>query len=321
MSIAGAAPAGPPVPNLFFAAVHYLLLAGMTRGLTRGNDRLAEFYPSLTALPESPDAAFPSFRAFCLERRPALEHLLRTRRVQTNEVGRCAYLYPAFALVAQWSRRPLVIIELGASAGLNLLWDQYRYEYDGEMVCGQRDAPVVIRSRFRGDGRPSLPERAPRVMDRVGVDLEPIDVRDLDQTSWLRALVWPEHRARATLLVSALTFAQRTPPRMVRGDALTCLPGLLRDAPRDVAVCVTHTHTLNQMAEDRRTALNALLDESSRDLPLYRVSAEWLSTIHPVVDLTSWPGGKVDTRRLAFCDPHGGWIEWLGDRSTARSPG
>ena len=231
--------------------------------------------------------------------------------MQTNEVGRCAYLYPAFALVAELSRRPLVIIELGASAGLNLMWDRYRYEYDGDTVCGQRDAAVVIQSTFRGGRRPTLPERAPLVVDRVGVDLEPIDVRDRDQTAWLSALVWPEHRARAALLASALTLAQNAPPRIVRGDALTCLPDLLREAGRDAAVCVTHTHTLYQMTEDRRAALTAFLDESSRHLPLYRVSAEWLSTTHPVVELTSWAGADVDTQRLAFCDPHGGWIEWL----------
>ena len=291
--------------------MHYLLLAGP-------GDRLAEFYPTLTATPRPPDEAFPSFRAFCLDRRPAIESLLRTGRVQTNEVGRCAYLYPTFALVAEWSRRPLVIIELGASAGLNLMWDQYRYEYEGDASCGPSDATVVIRSAFRGDRRPRLPERAPAVVGRVGVDLVPIDVRDEDQTSWLRALVWPEHRERAALLASALALAQRTPPRVVRGDALACLPDLLREARRDAAVCVTHTHTLNQMTEGRRAALTAVLSESSRDLPLYRLSAEWLTGIHPLVELTSWAGANVTTRRLAFSDPHGRWIEWLGDRTAAR---
>ncbi len=253
--------------------MHYLLLTG-------ANDRLAEFYPSLTPSPRPPNEAFPSFRAFCLDRRPAIESLLRTRRVQTNEVGRCAYLYPAFALVAELSRRPLVIVELGASAGLNLMWDQYRYEYERDASCGPSDATVVIRSTFRGDRRPRLPERAPAVLGRVGVDLAPIDVRDEDQTSWLRALVWPEHRERAALLASALALAQRTPPRVVRGDALACLPELLREARRDAAVCVTHTH--------------------------------------PLVELTSWAGANVTTRRLAFSDPHGRWIEWLGDRTAAR---
>src|SRR5439155_230813 len=127
----------------------------------------------------------------------------------------------------EWSRRPLVIIELGASAGLNLMWDQYRYEYEGDASCGPSDATVVIRSAFRGDRRPRLPERAPAVVGRVGVDLVPIDVRDEDQTSWLRG-------------------------------------------------------------------------------------------VHPLVELTSWAGANVTTRRLVFSDPHGRWIEWLGDRTAAR---
>ena len=291
--------------------MHYLLLAGP-------GDRLAEFYPSLAPSPRPPDEAFPSFRAFCLDRRQAIEALLRTRRVQTNEVGRCAYLYPAFALVAEWSRRPLAIIELGASAGLNLMWDQYRYEYDGETSSGERDATVVIRSTFRGQHRPRVPERAPLVVERVGVDLEPIDVRDEVQTSWLRALIWPEHRERAALLASALALAQRTSPRVVRGDALACLPELLREARRDAAVCVTHTHTLNQMTVSARATLSALLNEASRGLLLYRLSAEWLTGIHPLVELTSWAGANVTTRRLAFSDPHGRWIEWLADRTAAR---
>jgi len=101
-------------------------------------------------------------------------------------------------------------------------------------------------------------------------------------------------------------------------DALACLPELLREARRDAAVCVTHTHTLNQMSEDGRAALTAVLSESSRDLPLYRLSAEWLTGIHPLVELTSWAGANVTTRRLAFSDPHGRWIEWLGDRTAAR---
>ena len=280
------------------------------------SDGLADFYPSLRDHTRSLGTAFAFFKAFCLEHREAIRKILQTRTVQTNEVGRCAYLYPAFALVAALSGRPLVIIELGASAGLNLMWDQYRYDYAGDTSCGRRDATVVIRSTFRGRHRPSLPPRAPLVVDRVGVDLEPIDVRDDDQILWLRALVWPEHRERATLLASALALARRTPPRIVRGDALASFPDVLREARRDAAVCVTHTHTLNQMTEDGRAALNALLDGSSRDLLLYRVSAEWLTTTYPVVELTSWAGADVTTRRLVVCDPHGGWVEWLGDQAS-----
>lgn len=41
------------------------------------------------------------------------------------------YLLPAFALVAALAnKRPLTLIEIGTSAGLNLMWDHYGYRYD-----------------------------------------------------------------------------------------------------------------------------------------------------------------------------------------------
>jgi hypothetical protein len=83
-----------PLPNLFFAAVHFLLLQDPAAPL-------GQFYPSLFSTAASPEAAYPAFRAFCLAHAAALQHLLARRRVQTNEVSRCAYLFPAFALVAQ----------------------------------------------------------------------------------------------------------------------------------------------------------------------------------------------------------------------------
>ncbi len=106
-------------------------------------------------------------------------------------------------------------------------------------------------------------------------------------------------------------MARRMPPRLVRGDAVAWLPDLVRDVPRDAALCVVHTHTLNQMTEDSRAALTTLLHRVASDRVLYRVSVEWLATTHPVLELTSWPPTGVVTRRLAFCDPHGEWIEWL----------
>src|SRR5262249_15139991 len=154
------------------------------------------------------------------------------------------------------------------------------------------------------------PPRVPLVVDRVGIDLAPVDVRDEDQIAWLHALVWPEHRERAALLARALALAQKNPPRVIRGDAVASLPAGLREVPRAAAVCITHTHTLNQMSQGARVALSDFLDHAGRHRPLYRVSAEWLATTSPALELTSWTGDAARTRRLAFCDPHGSWIEW-----------
>ncbi|HEY7356232.1 MAG TPA: DUF2332 domain-containing protein, partial [Ktedonobacterales bacterium] len=116
LTLAAAVPPGQPTPNLLLAAVHYLLLQGI-------GHPLAAFYPSLTSSPD-PSDAYPAFQSFCLEYASDIRALLLSRRVQTNEVARCACLLPAFELVSrQTARAPLALIEIGASAGLNLLWD------------------------------------------------------------------------------------------------------------------------------------------------------------------------------------------------------
>lgn len=83
---------GQPIPNLLFGAVHYLLL--------RGSDHpLKQFYPSVVAHPDQTGDAFAAFKEFCLSHQEEIEQLLQTKIVQTNEVRRCAYLYPVFSAV------------------------------------------------------------------------------------------------------------------------------------------------------------------------------------------------------------------------------
>ncbi|MFE1255308.1 DUF2332 family protein, partial [Streptomyces fungicidicus] len=51
--------------------------------------------------------------------------LMLARMTQTNESARCATLLPVLAALPQ----PLALIEVGASAGLCLYPDRYRYRY------------------------------------------------------------------------------------------------------------------------------------------------------------------------------------------------
>jgi hypothetical protein len=131
LAIAAHTRSGQQAPNLLLAAVHDLLLRG-------ADHALAAFYPSVAHLAAVPPGdPLPAFRAFCRDHRAALIDLVSTRLVQTNEPQRCTVLLPAFSMVARLaSGRPLALIEVGASAGLNLLFDRYGYDYGAGQSAG-----------------------------------------------------------------------------------------------------------------------------------------------------------------------------------------
>ena len=158
----------PPIPNVFLAAVHFLLLESPAHVL-------AAFYGSLTSNPRPPVKARDAFRDFVLLNRERLIPLLETRITQTNEVSRCSFLLPAFTHVYRLSgEQPLALIDVGCSAGLHLRWDRYHYDY-GVAEVGDRGAAVALQCELRGDVMPLLPARFPACQHRLGIDLNPID--------------------------------------------------------------------------------------------------------------------------------------------------
>jgi hypothetical protein len=297
------------VTNLFFGAVHYLLLRERTHPL-------AVFYADLAPQPQPPAGAYPAFRAFCLDHDQEIRHLVLTRRVQTNEVGRCAGLLPAFHLLGQEARgRPLALVEIGASAGLHLLWDCYHYDYSPAGAAGDPHSPVQIMCEPRGPSLPPLPSVLPEVVWRVGIDIAPVDVSNEHATRWLQALVWPEHTDRHALLAAALTLVRQQPPRIVAGDAAEVLPAVLAEVPADAILCVYDSYTLNQVPRAVRDRVLAHLAGHAMVRDLYRVAQEGFSlTEPPTVELTTYHKKEVRHQVLARTESHGRWLEWIGNR-------
>ncbi len=296
----------PPVPNLLFAAVHYLLLRGAAHALT-------SFYASLTPDPSPVGDAYPHFRDFSMEYESDLRGLMSTRLVQTNEVARCSYLRPAFAFIAeetQW--QPLSLVDVGASAGLNLLWDRYAYDYKDHGLAGDRRSPVWIAVEVRGDNCPPIPHDSPSVAFRTGIDLNPVDVTDPDSALWLRALVWPGHERRAAQLKRAMDLAVAGPPELVAGNALNVLPAILGNVPTETTLCILHNHALNQFSQEDRRLFGSLVDECSQDREVYLLSAEGRRGQNFVnLELARIRNGDRSVRQLAKVDPHGKWLEWI----------
>lgn len=305
LAIAAHAAPGQPVPNLLFGAVHYLLLRG-------AQHPLRAFFPDLPDQNDDGDPS-PAFRAFGLEHAVEIERLLETRLVQTAHVARCSLLLPAFQLVARRSgQKPLALVEIGASAGLNLLWDRYGYHYEGHPARGNRRSSLQLECELRGAYVPRLPVRMPAVAMRVGLDLNPIDVRDDDATLWLRALIWPDERGGAEKLAAALQLARHDLPELIAGDALQTLPGVLARAPDEALLCLYHTHTINQFPGEARHRFAAMIERHGLQRDLCLISIEMLGDEHPRLDLTTYRDGVRTDELLAWCDAHGTWLQWLG---------
>lgn len=304
LALAAEVPEDRPAPNLLLAAVQYLLLE-------RPDAPLAAYYASIADSPESPDEeAVELFREFCLEHRGELADLLASRRLQTNLVRRCAVLLPAFEYVSRrCDRTPLGLLDVGTSAGLNLHWDRYAYEYTDYGQYGEWDAPVRISSGVLGWTDPPFPEEMPPVGTRLGIDLNPLDVRDEDDARWVRAVVWPDLEDRRSYTEAAISIAREHPPELVRGDAVTDLADACERVPDDEALCVFNIHTLDHLEPERRLDFEEEVDRIGADRDLF-----WL-WCEPAGDrsearLAEYEDGERSTELLAYHDAHGRWLEW-----------
>jgi hypothetical protein len=297
---------GQPPPNLLYAAVQYLLLRGVEHSLK-------DYYPALTdnARPPTNDA-YDVFREFCQEHEVEIRGLIETRTVQTNVVRRSIVLLPAFARVAALGgRHGLAQIEVGASAGLNLNWQRYHYDYGSGLSWGDETSPVRLLTERRGEvALPNVPGSL-RSSSCVGVELQPVSLADDSSVAWLRSLVWPENVELHHQLSAAIGLAKEHPPTVVKGDANAKLLALLAEAPADATLCVFATHVLYQFPKDAVIALFKMMQNYSRSRPVYFISMEGTGNAHSELKLTVYESGSRTLIDLANCHPHGYWLEWL----------
>lgn len=312
-ALAARARPGQPHANLILAAVHLLILRGARHPLT-------QFYATVggTASAENDDP-FPDFRDFVQAHLSEIAPLIGTRVTNTNEVGRSAILHAGFRALG--AEGPLALIEVGPSAGLNLIWDRYgvRYRREGGAAVTVNDgAALTIDCDLRGPNVPPTGS-APAVASRVGLELNPVDLANADDRDWLRALIWPDQVSRLDRLDKAIAlFAQEKPP-IRAGDALELLPGALAAVPRDAVAVVYHTIAVYQFSKEMREALESILTLAGLRRPVWRLSFEYdaiqgegggIGNAY-ILSAIRYADGIRSETRLASCHPHGTWMEWL----------
>jgi hypothetical protein len=285
------------LPLRLFAALHYLALDG--RAL-----ELAQAYAGKCE-------AWPAFRETLRRESDWIARFLREQGMQTNEVQRCYGLLPAFLLAAAESGKELELIELGPSAGFNLLWDRYAYRYGNER-WGSANAPIELSGELRSPLPPGLLSLVPVVRSRLGIDLNPIDLTSERGARLLRAFIWPDQSERLERLERAIEVVRADPPRIVRGNYLEELEALLEERSQETLTVVFQTASLNHLSSEERRRVEDLLERAGKRGRLAFISGE-----HPPDDPADywqlrfqlWPGGE--RRILARLDYHGRWLDWL----------
>lgn len=292
----------PPgsVPQLrLLAALHYLVLSGQA-------PEMAAFYPSAGG-EEPADRVWPAARAAIDEHFEQIRTRLR-RTVQTNEPGRSAVLFAGLLWLTDRHRRPIRLLEVGASAGLNLVADRYAYVVGGREL-GDPDSPL----RFEDPWVPPPPidlEAAAsqlRIVARAGCDLAPLDpARPEDQTTLL-SYIWPDELHRIDRMRAALSVAARDPIPVTAARGSEWLPDALTAAGDGELTVVWHSVMRQYVEPEEWEAIERALDGQPA---VVRLSMEPAFDQHAMMQLTVHDPAGAPERMLAVCDDHGLPIRW-----------
>lgn len=313
------------IPVLFFAATHDRILANP-------ESEIARVYRG-----ESDSDPLQPFLELVELERESIVHNMRTRSVQTNEVGRSAGIALGMSALTL-NDRDIALVEIGPSAGLNLFVDHWHANYLlNETVVrelGPTDSPIQLTCELRGDLIP--PEsRIGRISHRTGIDPAPIDASNATESRWLQACVWPGIPERPERLATALAVVAKTPPSLVQGDAVVDLIPLVETIPPGCVPVIVSTWALAYVSGSGRETIQTSIDAlgAKRDLALLTLEeprfTPWIETpdelvtayyevgdgTPTVLGLRQWVDGKCSNRVLALCHPHVRWLRWLEEET------
>lgn len=296
-------PRADALPLRLAGALHRAVLMG-------GDTELAACYAAGRIAAAELDAA--------LTRQAALLAQYLQSPPQTNDPQRSAVLLGGFLKLAQLCPGlPLQTCEIGASAGLNLFWDAYAYDFGVWQHGEPQTAPLLLRCRW-GGSRP--PATRPRVMARAGCDVSPLDPRSSADRQRLLSYIWadqPERLARVTL---ALDHAAGRDIAVVGSHAADFVAAELQQRKPNAVFVLYHSIVWQYIAAEEQQRITAAM-QAAGAAATAQAPVAWLrfepgqATDGADLTLTVWdghdPAGKA--LRLGAGDYHGRWMRWEAD--------
>jgi hypothetical protein len=300
-------PAGQAPALRLLAALHRLVLAGQA-------PELAGYYPSVGGY-DPPEGAWAAAEVTLRMNAADLRVVLR-RGVQTNEPGRSAVLFGVLLWIADHCRRPVRLLEIGASAGLNLLAENFAYRSSGALL-GDPDSPLVFEGPWIGTPVPDPADSQSHltVVGRRGCDIAPIDATSRDGQLALLSYIWPDEPKRLARMRAALEVAEKYPPIVDPAPASAWLREVLAQRQKSTVQLVWQSVFAQYLTSEDRDDLTVTMEaagaKATDDAPL--VWARMEPSNEPLegfgVTVMCWPGGTETL--LARSGDHGPPVRWM----------
>ena len=237
---------------------------------------------------------------------------------QTNEAGRSANFIAAMLwLAGQGLPGRFQCLEIGSSAGINLMLDRYAYDLGGVKVGPQARAAMQLAPQWRG---PPPPDLAITIASTRGCDVAPVDLTDPAQALRLKAYVWPDHAVRFERLDAAIRAAQQQRPDLVKANAADFIEAeLAQPQAAGTTRVLMHSIVWQYVAADQQARVTAAMAaagaRATPDRPLAWISVEADRSVHRHKLTARYRAGEGagDSAQvqLAWSHPHGVDVEWL----------
>ncbi len=306
LKIASNTRAGQPIPNIFLASVHYLLLKNQ-------EIELAKYYPSIQKN-QVAEIPFSLFKSFCIENKNEIMSLISTRIVQTNVINRCSYLMPIFSKIIAEEKRPTTIIDIGTSAGLTLNFDKYEYWYNDQKLYGESN--VIVKSNILKSYMPTI-HPITHSISKIGIDQNIIDPTNKDEILWLKALIWTDQLERFIAIEEALKLDELTEIKFIQAETIADFETEISKVDKVQNLIIYATHVLYQFPQEQKEAFYSMLERTGQDRDFYFLSVEGIEILlerykskEIVIELTEYKDKQKTEILIAETNGHGNWIRW-----------
>jgi len=291
-------PVGHSLPLRIAGGLHALVLSGQSEALRLAYPPHDVDYPTLSTAVAS---ALKQHEAFLLD--------WTKSPPQTNEVRRSAALIAGARVALSYFQRPIILSELGASGGLNLMWDRFALDIGGRRF-GVNNAALVLSPDWDG---PLPPPATIEITERAGVDLNPLNPNNPDDLLRLKAYLWADQPHRLALTQAAAATLDTV---VEQGDAIDWLEQRLAQPKAGHLHLIQNTVAWQYFPKAAQVKGLHLIEAAGAiatpDHPLAWLSMEndgdATGGVGAAITLRIWPGNV--TLQLGRVDFHGRWVQW-----------